>query len=790
MKVSMRKSGFHPLPGAGLLLYAVTLLGGCGGGDVGGMADSGLPSVNSLATGTTTLQLDAVSVPDDVAAQVAQPSFHLAPATLDEPADSDRDYSDTSARQHPHSQQIPAEFAGMSTRRLTPQSLHARHTRFLDQGLSAADTVAPMASSGVVATYTPAQIRAAYSLPALPVAGTTLTAAQAAQLGAGQTIYIVDAMHDPNVAAELAAFNTKFGLPACTTTTIATTASLPLAGASGSNCQFSVVYNTVSGAMTGTAPAYDSGWATEIALDVQWAHATAPLARIILIEAASASVSNLTGAVQLANSMGAGVVSMSFGAVEGNWTASVDSYFAHANMTYLAATGDAGAAVEWPAVSSNVVAVSGTTLTYSGTTRSEVVWSGTGGGISLYTATPGYQNSGVPGMGTVAHRSVADVAFNADPSTGQYLAVITPGSTTASWYSVGGTSLSTPQWAGIIAVANAQRAIVAKAALGEVHAALYGQIASVAGNYAAGFADISKGSDGTCITCSAKVGYDQPTGLGTPNVTSLLSTLSGVAVAATAPVVTPASISGTVGTALSFTVSVANANPVTYSLTGAPSGMTISSAGIVNWTTPVVGSYAVTVTAYDAKTGLSGKGLYSITIAAQQPPTVGSANVSGQPGVALTYTVAVSSVNPVTYALVGAPSGMSISTSGVISWPIPILGSYAVTVIVKDTKTGLSSQGIYTFKIAVAGPVITSSAMTGVVGKPVSGTISLADAGATSLSVTISGAPLGMTFSVSGMNVIAYWANPVLGSYSLKVSVTDSAKLSAQATVPISITAK
>ena len=89
----------------------------------------------------------------------------------------------------------------------------------------------------------------------------------------------------------------------------------------------------------------------------------------------------------------------------------------------------------------------------------------------------------------------------------------------------------------------------------------------------------------------------------------------------------------------------------------------------------------------------------------------------------------------------------------------------------------------------MAGPVITSSAMTGVVGKPVSGTIARAVASARSLSVTISGAPLGMTLSVSGMNVIAYWANPVLGSYSLKVSVTDSAKPSAQATVPVSITA-
>jgi subtilase family serine protease len=176
--------------------------------------------------------------------------------------------------------------------------------------------------------------------------------------------------------------------------------------------------------MTGTAPAYDAGWATEITLDVQWAHATAPLARIVLIEAPDASLNSLLGAVKLANTMGPGIVSMSFGAPEGNWTSSVDSVFTGAGMTYLAATGDSGAAVSWPSVSSNVVAVGGTTLTYTGTgTRSEVGWTGTGGGISAYTATPSYQNNTVPGLGSVPHRAVADVAFNADPASGQYVAV-------------------------------------------------------------------------------------------------------------------------------------------------------------------------------------------------------------------------------------------------------------------------------------------------------------------------------------------------------------------------------
>jgi len=702
-KIPNRCKSVH---GGGLLLAvcAATLISGCGGGS----EDSLVSTATALASATTTLQLDMTTLPQATADLVARPLFHTAPDLLSEPDDADTLSNDSSAHRGPHQHRLSTEFGNLSTRRLTVQSMKAaRQRRAENAPVPTADGAAsPMASAGVISTYSPAQIRAAYGLPVLPVAGASLSATQAAQLGAGQTIYIVDAMHDPNIAAELSAFNQKFGLLTCTTKAIAVTASLPLAAASASGCEFSVVYNTASGTMASAAPAYDAGWATEIALDVQWAHATAPLARIILIEAPDASLNSLLGAIKLANLMGPGIVSMSFGAPEGDWTASVDATFASANMTYLAATGDSGAAVSWPAVSPNVVAVGGTTLTYAGTgTRTEVSWSGTGGGTSQYTATPSYQANAVPGMGSVAHRTVADVAFNADPASGQYVVVIAPGSASVNWLSAGGTSLSTPQWAGLIAVANASRALVAKPALGAPHAVLYGQIASVPGNYASVFADVTKGSDGVCVTCTAKVGYDPLSGLGTPNVTSLLSVLSGATAAATAPVVTPASITGKVGTALSFTVSVTNPNPVTYTLTG-------------------------------------------------------------------------------------APSGMVISTAGVVTWAAPVAGTYPVTVIAKDTKTGLSGQGVCTVKITTAGPVITAAAMTGVVGKLMTGTISIADPGVATLSASLSGAPLGMAFSVSGMTITANWASPVLGNYSLKVSVADSAGLTAQVTVPITVTAR
>lgn len=315
--------------------------------------------------------------------------------------------------------------------------------------------------------YTPAQIRDAYQLPALAASWSNLTAAQAAKYGAGQTIYIVDAMHDPNIVAELNAFNTAFGLPHCSVTYLTPTTALPLANADASKgCEFVIAYSRAN-AITSTPPTYDSGWAVETALDVQWAHATAPLARIVLIEAPSPTVNDLLGAINLANAMGPGVVSMSFGTNEGSWMSAVDASFNAANMTYLAATGDSGKGVSWPSASSQVLAVGGTSLSgYTSTSRSEVAWSSTGGGISQYITVPSYQTLAVPGLGKQTNRNVADVAFNADPSTGQYTAVIPPGSASVYWYSVGGTSLATPQWAGVVAVTNAMRSQNGKGPLG------------------------------------------------------------------------------------------------------------------------------------------------------------------------------------------------------------------------------------------------------------------------------------------------------------------------------------
>jgi len=500
---------FTSWPVAGLALW----LTACGGGS-DAAHDTAAPSATDLPAA-------ALSLPDIEAV----PTFHMAPVTLDAPGDADAGGSSASALQAPHGQVVDGAARALDTARLTPEGLGQQRRSALGAGTSTA-AVAPR----VIVTYTPAQVRAAYGLPPLPVGGAALSPDAAASLGAGQTIYIIAARHHPNALVDLNSFSAKFGVPGCTKFSVAPTAALPLPpAAAAAGCTIAVVYSKTAGGMATTAPPYDASWASEIALDLQWAHATAPLARLVLVEAPDPSLNALGAAVTLANAMGPGVVSMSFGATEGSYVASADAAFSGAGMSYVAATGDAGPQVSWPAVSAKVLAVGGTTLTASGGTRSEVVWPRTGGGVSAFVGIPAYQSGvPVPGAATKRARGVADVAFNADPATGQYVAFTPPGGNTAApgWYSMGGTSLATPQWAGLLAVANAQRRAAGRAPLGTAHLALYRGVAAVPGRYVSAFADVTRGSHGTCAGCTAVAGYDLPTGLGSPHTARLLPLLA------------------------------------------------------------------------------------------------------------------------------------------------------------------------------------------------------------------------------------------------------------------------
>jgi Putative Ig domain len=868
-------AGFDRRIKVSVLAALLLTLSACGGGETGGASSAAASQSVAESAQSLSLTLSPQAQSQGDSTPQVLPSFHVAPVILEQPADTDAVDPAASAASGPHVQTVTTRLSQLSTRRLTQAAMDS----VLQDGIVPDEFdgnqpgATPLSSGTVVATYTPAQIRAAYDLPELPAAGTTPSSVQSAQLGARQTIYIIDAQDDPNAAAELATFNQTFGLPICSVSTISPGAALPLPAAATTGCTFSVVHSTAAGGMTAAAPSYNSEWATEIALDVQWTHATAPLARIVLIEAPDSSTNSLLAAVSLANAMGPGVVSMSFGTPEGGWTASVDSTFTVVANTYVAAAGDSGAGVNWPAVSSHVLAVGGSSLTYTGTApRSEIVWSDTGGGVSQYTPTPVYQTSAVPDMGTPAHRSVSDVTFNADPTTGQYIVVLAPGAASANWLSAGGTSLATPQWAGILAVANALRAQAEEAPIGDPHEKLYG-IATQRIEYASAFYDITRGSDGSCADCFAEIGYDLPSGIGSPNVTSLFSELAA-ALAPSAPIVPAASVSGTAGSALSFTiaatavdrliyalsnapsgmsintagavswavpvagtfavtvsvkdtvtgltgegvytvtikpaeppvvasatvtgsdgtaltyaVSVTDANPITFTLNDAPTGMTLSTAGILSWPAPATGTYSLTVTARDTKTGLTGQGKLSINIQPPKAPTVTAANVSATAGNALSFTVAVSAVDPVTWTLSGAPAGMAISSAGVIRWPDPLAGRYTITVSARDTKTNLTGSAPCTVTVTAAGPVITASTLSGIAGKPLAGTITLSDIASKSITINISGIPTGVTFTSSGNSLGVSWPSPVTGNYKLTVNAKDGAGLTASLNVPITIMA-
>lgn len=761
-----------PLP---CLLIGLT---GCGAG-------SGAQGT-SVATGTTSYSVQISGAAPGAGALFAEPAFHAAPVILDPPDFAAAD----SAIAEPHRQNVSAELAALSTRHLTVQALdRARREGIADA--AAPGAASPMAAGASVVTYNPSQFRAAYGYPALTAPGTALTAAQAAQLGAGQTIYIIDAYDDPNAAAELSAFNQSFGLTSCSSKSIPAQAPLPLSPASTTGCSLSVVYATPAGGMTATQPAFNSMWATESALDVQWAHATAPLARIILIETADASLASFSGAISLANRMGPGVVSMSWGATEGGYTAAYESFFSAPNMTYVAAAGDSGAGVSWPAVSPHVIAVGGTTLTWNGSgTRSEVVWGGTGGGISQFTPAPSYQSGSLQGPLAGSFRAVSDVALNADPATGEYVAVMLPGNTTVNWLSVGGTSLGSPQWAATLAIANALRAQLQLPLVGIPHFLLYTQIGANSGTYSNAFLDITQGADGSCTTCSATAGYDLPTGLGTPNASVLFAALTDSLTPPdnSAPILSSESIAATVGQSLSFTVTVSAAHPVTYLLSGAPAGMTISKGGSVSWPSPLAGTYPVQITAQDSANGLVGQGTYTVTVSAPQPPVVQGGNIGGRASIPLSFMVTTSDTNPVTWTLSGAPSGMTVGAGGAVSWPSPRQGTYQVKAIARDTLSGLTGQGIYTVNVAQAWPPFVMTTTVNVSSlKPMSFTVFAADPNP--LSFSLSGAPKGMT--IASPTPVISWPSPVTGSYAVVVTATDRVTgLSGQGTYTINVIAQ
>ena len=297
--------------------------------------------------------------------------------------------------------------------------------------------------------------------------------------GAGTVIAIVDAYDDPTAEDDLNVFSARYGLPACTT----------------ANGCFSKVNQT-----GGTKyPRADSGWALEISLDVQWAHAIAPGAKILLVEASSNSFANLLAAEDYAKTH-AKYVSNSWGGSESSGESSYDAHFSEPGVSFFVSSGDAGLPADYPSASPNVISVGGTTLHFdaNGNFTGETGWSSGGGGCSLYeTATSAqtafFAQTAFSGCGTA--RATPDVSLDADPASGVSVYDSTRYQGQKGWWTVGGTSASSPMWAGRAAAA-APAGVTVDAAY------VYGTAIT--------FRDITSGNNGaTCL-----VDYDLCSGRG------------------------------------------------------------------------------------------------------------------------------------------------------------------------------------------------------------------------------------------------------------------------------------
>ncbi|MBZ5585542.1 MAG: S53 family peptidase [Acidobacteriia bacterium] len=337
--------------------------------------------------------------------------------------------------------------------------------------------IRPQATGTAPAGETPGSISSVYNV---------------ASTGGSGVIAIVDAYDYPTAAADLDKFSVQFGLPRVCSV------------APGTTCiNFEVKY------ANGRQPRANCGWAQESALDIEWAHAMAPKARIVLVEAASSSFTDLFQAVGVAKNYIAtngdlGEISMSWGGSEFSSERSYDSTFTApggSSIVFFAASGDTGGRTIYPGVSPNVVSAGGTRINRNSSRAftGETGWSGSGGGPSAYEPRPSYQTN----LSVIAgnHRGVPDFSFDADPASGVSVYDSTSCQGYSGWMVFGGTSVASPSLAGIVNAAN-------HFYLDSPHelSILYSNLGK-----SAMFRDITSGSAGSY---SAKTGWDFVTGVG------------------------------------------------------------------------------------------------------------------------------------------------------------------------------------------------------------------------------------------------------------------------------------
>ena len=430
-----------------------------------------------------------------------------------------------------------------------------------------ANVPAGASAAAAVSGYGPSDLDSAYNVP------TTL--------GSGKTVAIVDAYDDPNAASDLSTYRSNFGLSACTT---------------ANGCFKKVNQNGA----TSPLPAANTGWASEIMLDLEMVSAICPNCHILLVEASSPTTANLGTAVNTAVSQGAVAVSNSYGGSESSSETSSDtSYYKHPGVAIVASSGDGGYGVEYPAASPYVTAVGGTSLTRASNSRgwSESVWStssteGAGSGCSAYESKPSFQKDT-----GCARRTVADVSAVADPATG---VAVYDSYGSGGWTVFGGTSVASPIIGAMYALATSP------APTAFPNSYPYADPGALN--------DVTTGSTASCspaYLCTAEVGYDGPTGLGTPNGAAAFgpttTSTNDFSISVSPTSASVAAGSGTTAT-VSTAVTSGSAQTVSLSASGLPSGATASfspssvTAGssstltISTSSSTAAGTYSVTIT--------------------------------------------------------------------------------------------------------------------------------------------------------------------------------------------------
>jgi len=489
----------------------------------------------------------------------------------------------------------------------------------------------PLASGSPPASaYGPAEFLTAYGLPQPPQAAPATV----------PTIAIVDAYDDPNIASDVASFDSysQYGLPALN---------------SYSQSSPSPWFRKVNQTGGTTYPAGNSGWGLEISLDVETVHEICQYCNILLVEANSNSFGDLGTAENYA-AANASIVTNSWGGGDSSSDTSLDSYFNHPGHVITASTGDSGYGVEYPASSQYVIGVGGTTLTLGANKSygSESAWADGGSGCSRYEPKPSWQHDS-----GCSHKTVADVSADADPNTG---AAVYDTYGYGGWLQVGGTSLASPLIAAVYALAGNTTN----------PGAPYGDTSALH--------DVLTGSNGSCggsYLCTAGPGYDGPTGWGTPNGLAAFTGTPpppGYSLSAT-----PSSQTVTAGGGTSYTVTVTPSGgftgTVNVSGTSTPSGPNVGSSSCT------ISSTAPCTATVNASTSTStAGGSYTLTF-------------TGTSGSLSNTTTATLIVQVPDFSLTVSPSSRTLRTPGSTTYTVTVHASGGFSSAVTFSASGLPS---------------------------------------------------------------------------------------------------